>query len=116
MPEEELDATATQKLVANKPLSPDDEQEVQVLQRATPISEQKTQVVRRVTQASTVVEAALPPSSPDVSFEKQNNHALPRSIKQRDLEAARFLRERCQQFCLSLFFREVAPVRSLGFT
>src|SRR5262245_36122550 len=99
MPEEESDAAATQKLVVNKPLSLDDEQEVQVLQRVTPTSEQRTGVFQLVTQVSTVVEVALP-----------------RSIKQRDLEAARFLRERCQQFCLSLFFREVAPVRSLGFT
>jgi len=34
----------------------------------------------------------------------------------RDTENAQMIQERCRQLCLSLFFREHAPVRSLGFT
>ncbi len=33
-----------------------------------------------------------------------------------DMLNATLLRERCRQFCVALFFREQAPIRSLGFT
>lgn len=38
-----------------------------------------------------------------------------RASKKETLDAA-LLRERCQQLCVALFFREQAPIRSLGFT
>jgi len=39
-----------------------------------------------------------------------------KSVSKRDVMSAQALRERCRQFCLSVFFREQVPVRSLGFT
>jgi Mrp family chromosome partitioning ATPase len=39
-----------------------------------------------------------------------------RSIPKQDVANVRVLHEQCRQICLSTFFREHAPVRSLGFT
>src|SRR5690348_11917813 len=39
-----------------------------------------------------------------------------RSIRKLDIDQARLVQEQCRQICLSVFFREHAPVRSLGFT
>ena len=64
---------------------------------------------------------ALPPATrrrrevqvaeqPARSISKQNR------ASQRDTLGATSLRERCRQLCVALFFREQAPIRSIGFT
>src|SRR5579884_1196113 len=40
----------------------------------------------------------------------------PQFIEKRDIERAQLFQEQCRQVCLSVFFRENTPVRSLGFT
>ena len=42
--------------------------------------------------------------------------ARPRLPRKRDLGDAHLLRDSCQKLCLSIFYREQAPVRTLGFT
>lgn len=69
-------------------------------------------------------QAGFPPtaetrrSSPGTSYTKQvpNKKLPPTDYNKRDVASAHMLQERCRQFCLSLFFREQAPVHSLGFT
>jgi len=39
-----------------------------------------------------------------------------RVLRRRDQGGAHLLRDRCQKLCLSIFYREQAPVRTLGFT
>src|SRR5947209_10307913 len=39
-----------------------------------------------------------------------------RSIRKLDIDQAQLGQEQCRQLCLCVFFREHAPVRSLGFT
>ena len=58
----------------------------------------------------------LPASSPDTTHKKQIKRPKLQPIKERDVVTAQLIRERCRQLCLSIFFREHAPVRSLGFT
>jgi len=61
-------------------------------------------------------EMPLHPTSLKVVHAK---HAAPPKLKRinkRDAAKARMLQERCRQLYLSVFFREQAPVRSLGFT
>lgn len=41
---------------------------------------------------------------------------LPVRVNKRAVESSRLLTDQCRQLCLSLFFRELDPVRSLGFT
>jgi len=59
-------------------------------------------------------------SSPDVPTElvpvTQHSKTRSRSISKQSAANASALQERCRQLGLSLFFREHAPVRSLGFT
>ena len=61
-----------------------------------------------------VVETPLPP--PTVITKRSGKKSPATKFSQRDTANARMLEERCRQLCLSLFFRENAPVRSLGFT
>jgi len=42
--------------------------------------------------------------------------AARRVLRKRDQGNAHLLRDRCQKLCLSIFYREQAPVRTLGFT
>ncbi len=46
------------------------------------------------------------------STPKKKSHPL----SERSIANARILQERCRQICLSLFFREYQPIKSLGFT
>ena len=62
-----------------------------------------------------VIETPLPP--PEVYTKKAPVKKLqPPTFSKRDKATAHMLQERCRHLCLSLFFRENAPVRSLGFT
>jgi protein-tyrosine kinase len=47
---------------------------------------------------------------------KKGKRARPQPVNKHDVAIAEMLRERCRQLCLATFFREHAPVRSLGFT
>jgi Mrp family chromosome partitioning ATPase len=42
--------------------------------------------------------------------------AVRRVLRKRDQGNAHLLRDRCQKLCLSIFYREQAPARTLGFT
>jgi Mrp family chromosome partitioning ATPase len=46
----------------------------------------------------------------------QATHPKSNLVKNREVANAQMLQEQCLQLCLSVFFRENAPVRSLGFT
>ena len=50
---------------------------------------------------------------------RKNHHPkknLPARVNERAVESSCLLADQCRQLCLSLFFREPDPVRSLGFT
>jgi len=109
---------------------------------AKPSSEDEhvTQVSRVETQMPSVAETPLPLVAPSVVYNKRvvsstlqrvstriqvhvrevyNKRVVSSTlqpIKERDRAVIRFLRERCRQLSLSTFFREIAPVRSLGLT
>ncbi len=63
-----------------------------------------------------LVETPRPPTG--VAYTKKPSVKKPVATKlnKRDAASAHMLQERCRQLCLALFFRENAPVRSLGFT
>lgn len=56
------------------------------------------------------------PQSPAVQKKAPADKALTTKITRRDTAAIQMIQERCRQLCFSLFFREHAPVRSVGFT
>ena len=62
------------------------------------------------------VEAKEHPSPTKVNTKRGFGKKQPAKFDERDAANARMLQERCRQLCLSHFFREHAPVRSLGFT
>ncbi len=72
--------------------------------------------VRQKIEFPPVVETPFPPAK--VVYTKKPSARKPQVTKlnKRDAANARILQERCRRLCLSLFFRENAPVRSLGFT
>jgi protein-tyrosine kinase len=80
--------------------------------------EQETQKVRtdQIGGIIPVIETPLPvplvAPTKQVTGKKSPSH----KYNKRDVAHARMLRDRCQQLCLSLFFRDDNPVRSLGFT
>jgi Mrp family chromosome partitioning ATPase len=64
---------------------------------------------------------ALPPSTRErrklqVSDEHKRLASKPESFSKLDEQTTTALRDRCRQLCVALFFREQAPVHSLGFT
>jgi Mrp family chromosome partitioning ATPase len=63
-----------------------------------------------------IAETPLPALLPDTSHKNQAKRPKLQQIKERDVVAAQLVRQRCRQLCLSIFFREHAPLRSLGFT
>src|SRR5215471_5650060 len=73
----------------------------------------ETEKLATVKQLSTSqLNAVHPPQAP----KKPVTRKRARSIPKQDAAHVRVLHEQCRQFCLSTFFREHAPVRSLGFT
>lgn len=58
----------------------------------------------------------LPLVSPSIAYKKQAVSPALQPMKGRNRAVARGLQERCRQVSLSAFFREAAPVRSLGLT
>ncbi len=63
-----------------------------------------------------IINTPVPP--PTIAYTKKvfGKKTQPLKFSPRDKANARMAQERCRQLCLSLFFREHAPVRSLGFT
>lgn len=58
-----------------------------------------------------------PPLLPKLVYTWQVTHQKSNLIKKkRDVANSQIPQEQCRQLCLSVFFREHAPVRSLGFT
>lgn len=58
-----------------------------------------------------------PQSQPSVvSMKATADKVLPIKPTKRDAAAIHMIQERCRQLCFSLFFRDHAPVRSVGFT
>lgn len=75
---------------------------------------QKLQISTQV-RVPQIAETSLPPQ---VEYTKQavNEKARPPKFTKRDVTNARMLQELCRKLCLSVFSREHAPARSLGFT
>lgn len=64
-----------------------------------------------------IVETPVPLPPPSVIQKKASASRVSATRRTKhDSAAARMVQERCRQLCFSLFFREHAPVRSLGFT
>jgi Mrp family chromosome partitioning ATPase len=59
---------------------------------------------------------STPPLLPNVVPSKKVKRARSRLFSKRDVANAQTVQEQCRQLCLSVFFRQHAPVRSLGFT
>ena len=68
----------------------------------------------RQKKAEASATSAVPAVVTPAPVQKQAQKA--RRISKLDRASIGMLQERCRQICLSLFFREQAPVRSLGFT
>jgi Mrp family chromosome partitioning ATPase len=82
-----------------------DDIDIDITQKLVPISQ--------MTEVPIPALRSLPPAG--------NRSAEPtavgrRLIEKRDRELAQRFQEQCRQICLSVFFREDVPVRSLGFT
>lgn len=74
-------------------------------------SKDATQKVRSINKIPS------PQSQPSVVPMKATaDKVLVTKITKRDTEAVHMIQERCRQLCFSLFFRDHAPVRSVGFT
>lgn len=69
---------------------------------------------KSVVATPTWVPASQPDSTSSVKASKKQKALVLRS--EHDATKAQMVQERCRQICLSLFFRQQAPVRSLGFT
>lgn len=80
------------------------------------IDETQKLLVSQKREFPPIVETPSPPAK--LVYTKKPSVKKPQATKlnKRDAASARMLQERCRQLCLSLFFRESAPVRSLGFT
>jgi Mrp family chromosome partitioning ATPase len=76
---------------------------------------QETQETQKKETLSVVSKPLSSPRKADTK-KARGKKPQPTKIKKRDATQARMLQERCRQLCLSLFYRELAPVRSLGFT
>ncbi|WIG59194.1 MAG: hypothetical protein OJF49_001941 [Ktedonobacterales bacterium] len=60
-------------------------------------------------------------TAPDITNRRLSGHddkdkAVARPRTDRDAANSRFIQEQCRKLCLSVFFRESSPVRSIGFT
>ncbi len=79
-----------------------------------------TKVKSPIERLGQLPETPLPSSSGTLSsIQVQYKRVTPtyaRPIPRQDIKKVRQLEEQCQRFCLSLFFREEKPVRSVGIT
>jgi Mrp family chromosome partitioning ATPase len=79
---------------------------------------EETQKLHSVRAMEFLPEAETPIPTPSVGYTKKapDQKRQPGKFKRPDSASVRMLRDQCRQLCLSLFFREDYPVRSLGFT
>lgn len=84
------------------------------------LEDTNTQSLQTVNHREFPPEVQVPFSSPSPASKHAKKapgkNLQPAKFTKRDIDNARMLQERCRQLCLSLFFREHAPVRSLGLT
>ena len=112
MSEDREDMSITQKLVV--PRTPANTPDLLVVNTPADLlstNEYHSQAFEENTDMSAV---QMP--LPKVVHARQVTRPKSNLIKNRDVANAQMLQEQCQQLCLSVFFREHAPVRSLGFT
>jgi Mrp family chromosome partitioning ATPase len=76
---------------------------------------QKLQVIKNNDVSAEVVIPLAPPSMVQPK-KSRGKKPQPAASNKRDVANVHMLQERCRQLCLSLFYREHAPIRSLGFT
>jgi Mrp family chromosome partitioning ATPase len=86
---------------ANEQLSTDEIQKM-------PVAEER--------ESPTVVDGPLPPATKADMKKAPRKKPQPTTFNKRGAVQARMLREHCRHLCLSLFYREHAPIRSLGVT
>jgi protein-tyrosine kinase len=77
--------------------------------------EQKLQVIKK-NDVSPEIVIPLAQSSVVQPKKSRGKKSQPAAFNKRDVANVHMLQEHCRQLCLSLFYREHAPVRSLGFT
>lgn len=77
---------------------------------------QKIAISEAGTNGTGSPKSASSPEVPAQLVSVKQSKTRSQSVSTRDAANASALQERCRQLCLSLFFREHAPVRSLGFT
>jgi protein-tyrosine kinase len=109
------DATQRLQVWREKDKSTSDRTVIEPKEEASTDEVQKLQLVEKKDLSPKV---ALLPAPPTIVESKKTRGKKPQPAKsiQRDEANARLLQESCRQLCLSLFYREHAPVRSLGFT
>src|SRR5205807_5586521 len=83
---------------------------------AKPFSHEEYQVDNPMQALPQEAKMPLIPSEPKVVHARRVIPPQSKLINKRDAAEAQMLQEQCRQLCLSVFFREHAPVRSLGFT
>jgi len=87
------------------------------VQKEAPSDEtQQLKRIKSIEMQSTIKTPHPRPQSPVVQKQALRDKALTTKITKRDTTAMQMIQERCRQLCFSLFFREHAPVRSVGFT
>ena len=118
MPEEREEGTTIRlkRLEQRALLNGSDASIVEPSAKPSSDDEQATQVSRGEMQALSVAETSVPLVSPSVVYKKRAVSPTLQPGNKRDRAVARLFRERCRQLSLSAFFREAAPVRSLGLT
>jgi Mrp family chromosome partitioning ATPase len=67
-------------------------------------------------ERATTVETPVKKANPKKTLDKKPKPTKPTTSKKQDAANVSMLLERCRNVCISLFYREHAPVRSLGFT
>ena len=77
---------------------------------------QKLQKTQSTELQSIVVTPLTLPQPPAVQKKASANKVITTKKTKKDTAAMHMIQERCRQLCFSLFFRDHAPVRSVGFT
>ncbi len=88
---------------------------IEAREKASTDEEQKLQVVEKQ-DMSPEVEMPLAPPSMIQPKKTRGKKPQPTAFDKRDVANVHMLQERCRHLCLSLFYREHAPIRSLGVT
>lgn len=116
MPEDSEEMSITRKVAKPRtpiPTAPD----IKVVKPpAKPSSHEEYQVDNPMQALQQGTEMPLIPSEPKVVHARLVTPPQPKLINKRVAAEAQMFQERCRQLCLSVFFREHAPLRSLGFT